>query len=44
MSNESKNAPDKPMPKKSAFESSAMDHIRSGSTSTQRSNGKGGKK
>lgn len=41
---DSKNAPNQPMSKKSAFESPAMDHIRSGSTSTQRSNGKGGKK
>lgn len=37
---QSKNAPDKPMPKKSGLESVAMDHIRSGSTSTKRSNGK----
>jgi hypothetical protein len=44
MAHESKNAPDKPMPKKSALESPAMDHIRSASTSTMRSNGKGGKK
>lgn len=41
---ESKNAPTKPMPKKSVLESPAMDHIRSGSTSTLRSNSKGGKK
>lgn len=41
---DSKNAPNQPMPKKSALDSPAMDHIRSGSTSTQRSNSKGGKK
>ena len=36
---ESKNAPDKPMPKKGILQSPAMDHIRSASTSTKRSNG-----
>lgn len=41
---DSKNAPTKSMPKKGMLESPAMDHIRSGSTSTMRSNGKGGKK
>ena len=37
---ESKNAPTKSMPKKGMLQSPAMDHIRSASTSTKRSNGK----
>lgn len=44
MAHESKNAPDKPFPKKEMLESPALDHIRSGSISTKRSYGKGGKK
>lgn len=41
---DSKNAPNAPMPKKRGLDSPAMDHIQSGSISTQRSNSKGGKK
>lgn len=41
---DSKNAPNQPYPKKDILESPAMDHIRSASTSTERSNSKGGKK
>lgn len=40
---DSKNAPNQPYPKKDVLQSPAMDHIRSGSISTERSN-KGGKR